>query len=168
MQTGSFCSQWSPDGLQWSCWQQRGSSFLPEVPQSHVSDVPCLDTSHPCSLLISHFSTFPQEQQIPRPLQINFNTWNRNCWCKITICQSPAGKGKRSFASTQHWWSHIWSAGSISGLLSPRETQTYWRDSIKRATRMFKGLEHLSYEQRLGLLGLEMRMLKGNLINVYK
>ncbi|KAK4829991.1 hypothetical protein QYF61_008161, partial [Mycteria americana] len=55
-----------------------------------------------------------------------------------------------------------------SGLPSTRKTWTYWSNSSKRVTKMIKGLDRLSYEERLReleLFSLEKRRLRGILSN---
>ncbi|TRZ16719.1 hypothetical protein HGM15179_010368 [Zosterops borbonicus] len=65
---------------------------------------------------------------------------------------------------------HIWSAVSSSGLFSTGEIWKKMEWVQCRATKSVKGLENLSYSKtlwELGLLSLNRRQLKENLINVY-
>lgn len=53
----------------------------------------------------------------------------------------PAGWGKWSFPSTQHWWGHTWSAVSSPGLHSTRKTWSYWGESDEWPQRWWRDRE---------------------------
>jgi len=59
-----------------------------------------------------------------------------------------------SVPSTQHWWGHIWSAGPSSGLPG------VWHTAVGPAVvkKMIKGLEGLSYKDRLGLFSQKRQL----------
>ena len=81
----------------------------------------------------------------------------------------PAGCG-RGFcpsALTHPTWSHV----SSSGALSTAKDMDLLEWCQKRATKMIRGLEYLSCEERLkelGLFSLEKRRLQGDLIAVFQ
>lgn len=52
-----------------------------------------------------------------------------------------------------HWWGHILSTASSSGLLNIRDMDTLERVQM-RVNNVIKGLEHVSYEEKLRKLGL--------------
>ena len=60
----------------------------------------------------------------------------------------------------------------IASCLNDCEFVIYFtKGYVRGATRMVRGLEHLSYEERvreLGLFSLKKRRLQGDLINAYK
>jgi len=53
----------------------------------------------------------------------------------------PAGWGRLSFPSSQHWWGHSWSALCCAG----RGARTYWRYSYKGPLRWWWFLLHQSF-----------------------
>ena len=62
---------------------------------------------------------------------IFYATWHRSpsaSWAALAGVL-PVSQLRWSSTSAQRWWGHSWSAVPSSGLLSPRETWTYWRES---------------------------------------
>lgn len=73
----------------------------------------------------------------------------------------PAGNGRLSCPSTQPWWDHRWNALSGSGLSIPKEMGMSWEAGQEK---MIKCLKYLSWEERLGdmgLVSLETRKCRG-------
>jgi len=59
---------------------------------------------------------------------------------------------------------------SRSGVPNTGKMSRFWKRVLKRATKKIRGMEHLSYEDRLkelGLFSLEKRGLQGNLITAF-
>ena len=83
--------------------------------------------------------------------------------CHSCLQEGPEG-GPRELQARQPHLSP-WGAMSSSGLPSTRETDILERVQ-QRATKRIKGLEHLSYEERLKELALFSMEAHGDLINV--
>lgn len=73
--------------------------------------------------------------------------WPKTFWSALGGV-SPAGQGRWSFISAQHWREHPWSPESSSGVPSTKETWTYWSQSSEGHQAHY-GLEHRVSEERL-------------------